>query len=72
MIYFKGDSGGPLSINGTAIGVVSWSMGSGCYKNGYVQVYTRIASYVNWISNHIQRKMTCSFVANDRLLRNEF
>jgi len=52
----QGDSGGPLMIpiNNTwyTIGIVS--LGIGCAKPGYTGIYTRTASYVNWI----QDKMT--------------
>lgn len=54
----KGDSGGPLMrvyVDDTSQwyqeGVVS--RGRGCGKKGFPGVYTRVARYVNWISNII-------------------
>ncbi|KAF5284545.1 hypothetical protein FQA39_LY16995 [Lamprigera yunnana] len=43
-----GDSGGPLTAGGKQIGVVSWSV-KPCGAKGYPGVYTRVASYINWI-----------------------
>lgn len=44
---FKGDSGGPLTVNGKLIGLVSWGMG--CASTEYPTVYTRVTEYVHWI-----------------------
>lgn len=47
-----GDSGGPLIVRDQAgwqqIGIVSW--GSGCGLFGYPGVYTRVASYREWVN----------------------
>ncbi|XP_066488503.1 complement factor I [Tiliqua scincoides] len=52
----KGDSGGPLvcydSHNvGYVWGIVSW--GENCGQKGYPGVYTKVANYFDWISQHI-------------------
>ncbi|XP_076301532.1 chymotrypsin-2-like [Lasioglossum baleicum] len=43
----NGDSGGPLTVNGKIVGLVSWAMG--CALTDYPTVYTRVASHLNWI-----------------------
>ncbi|NXX88919.1 CFAI factor, partial [Centropus bengalensis] len=56
----KGDSGGPLvcfdAENVAYVwGVVSW--GENCGEAGHPGVYTRIASYYDWISHHVTRSL---------------
>ena len=46
-----GDSGGPLLVDGVAVGLVSF--GSGCARDNVPAVYTRISAYEEWISNGI-------------------
>ncbi|MEJ2680481.1 MAG: trypsin-like serine protease [Gammaproteobacteria bacterium] len=52
----QGDSGGPLFISDGAggfsqVGVVSW--GGGCARPGQYGVYTRVASYTDWINGRV-------------------
>ncbi|EZA56168.1 trypsin-1 [Ooceraea biroi] len=42
-----GDSGGPLTVAGKLTGLVSWA--NGCASTSYPTVYTRVASYIDWI-----------------------
>lgn len=45
-----GDSGGPLTVNGKQVGIVSWA--KACALTDYPTVYTRVGSYVKWINEH--------------------
>ncbi|XP_075118337.1 complement factor I-like [Leptodactylus fuscus] len=56
----KGDSGGPLvchDAEGVAYvwGIVSW--GENCGEPGYPGVYTKVAHYFEWISQHVTRPL---------------
>ncbi|NXL95445.1 CFAI factor, partial [Alectura lathami] len=56
----KGDSGGPLvcfdAENVAHVwGIVSW--GENCGEAGHPGVYTKVASYYNWISHHVTRSL---------------
>ncbi|KAM9236549.1 complement factor I isoform 2-T2 [Leptosomus discolor] len=56
----KGDSGGPLvcfdAENVAYVwGIVSW--GENCGEAGHPGVYTKVASYYNWISHHVTRSL---------------
>ncbi|ALC39357.1 CG12951 [Drosophila busckii] len=42
------DSGGPLFYDGMQVGIISWSY-KPCTMTPYPGVYTRVASYVDWI-----------------------
>lgn len=46
----SGDSGGPLTKNGTLVGIVS--LGLVCALSGYPGVYTNVASVREWIRNN--------------------
>ncbi|XP_055312894.1 trypsin-like isoform X2 [Sitodiplosis mosellana] len=45
-----GDSGGPLTIDGRLVGIVSWSRG--CADPKYPEVYTDISFVREWIDEH--------------------
>ncbi|XP_075565192.1 complement factor I isoform X2 [Pelecanus crispus] len=56
----KGDSGGPLvcfdAENVAYVwGLVSW--GENCGEAGHPGVYTKVASYYDWISHHVTRSL---------------
>ncbi|XP_049828142.1 trypsin-1-like [Schistocerca gregaria] len=44
----SGDGGGPLLVNGTQIGIVSWSR-KPCVTKGSPGVYVEVSFYVDWI-----------------------
>lgn len=44
------DSGGPLVLNGTLVGVTSWTAGN-C-RGGAPDVFARVAHHVDWIEQH--------------------
>lgn len=46
----SGDSGGPLTVNGLQVGVVSFGV-QGC-EPGYPSGFTRTSSYVSWIQSN--------------------
>ncbi|XP_049779400.1 mite allergen Eur m 3-like [Schistocerca cancellata] len=48
----QGDSGGPLFVDGVLVGLTSFSYG--CARRNFPAVFTRVASYVDWIMQHIQ------------------
>uniref|UniRef100_A0A8B9G584 Peptidase S1 domain-containing protein n=1 Tax=Amazona collaria TaxID=241587 RepID=A0A8B9G584_9PSIT len=54
MLCAGGDSGGPLSCNGTLQGIVSWGLQT-CALPGRPGVYTRVCNYVGWIENTMNR-----------------
>lgn len=49
----QGDSGGALTYNGVACGVVSW--GIGCAQPGYPGVYASMAHAAKWIQDNIDQ-----------------
>ncbi|CAG9826177.1 unnamed protein product [Diabrotica balteata] len=51
-----GDSGGPLVQDGVLIGAVSWGTHP-CAHDGSVTIYTKVSSYIDWISENIDETM---------------
>ncbi|XP_018311389.1 mite allergen Der p 3-like [Mycetomoellerius zeteki] len=55
-----GDSGGPLTINGLLVGLVSFGL-ERCTSSKYPAVFTRVSSYINWINEQMEKIETeCS------------
>jgi len=54
--FLKGDSGGPLFVNGEQVGIVSWSQ-KPCGIPPFPGVYTEVSWYVDWIIYHINTKL---------------
>ncbi|XP_058802836.1 chymotrypsin-1-like [Phymastichus coffea] len=51
--FCRGDSGGPLTVNGKVVGIVSFSLDYGCAGELITpQVYTRVSHYIDWINYH--------------------
>ncbi|XP_069701211.1 trypsin alpha-like [Periplaneta americana] len=46
----RGDSGGPLIVNGYQAGIVSWSV-KPCGLAPYPGVYTEVSHYIDWIKS---------------------
>ncbi|XP_058798969.1 trypsin-1-like [Phymastichus coffea] len=47
------DSGGPLTLNGTLVGIVSWSFKDPyCGSTKRPAQYTRVSEYIDWIKEH--------------------
>ncbi|KAJ4440550.1 hypothetical protein ANN_08695, partial [Periplaneta americana] len=45
-----GDDGGPLFVEGTSVGLMSWM--NACNDPGYPTVFTRVSYYRDWIKKH--------------------
>ncbi|KYM77754.1 Mite allergen Eur m 3 [Atta colombica] len=51
-----GDSGGPLTVNGLLVGLVSFGLYPNiCTSIEYPAVYTRVSSYSDWINKNIEK-----------------
>ncbi|XP_036881917.2 kallikrein-13 isoform X6 [Manis javanica] len=53
----EGDSGGPLTCNGTLHGIISWG-DLPCGQPDRPGVYTRVSRYVSWIQETIRKYTT--------------
>ena len=54
---FQGDSGGPLQclMNGQYYVAGITSFGSGCAKEGFPDIYTRVSYFADWIEEIMSR-----------------
>ncbi|XP_063911248.1 chymotrypsin-1-like isoform X2 [Zophobas morio] len=61
----NGDSGGPLIVDGTQVGIVSWSTRK-CGLEGVPGVFVKVSNYVGWIEKNMSTDATKSngFFAN--------
>ncbi|KAG5336779.1 DERP3 protein, partial [Acromyrmex charruanus] len=51
-----GDSGGPLTVSGLLVGLVSFGLYPNiCTSTEYPAVYTRVPSYIDWINKNIEK-----------------
>jgi len=48
-----GDSGGPLIVDNTLIGIISFGAQE-CAQMNFPTIYTNVKKYANWISSHIE------------------
>ncbi|XP_055913461.1 chymotrypsin-1-like [Eupeodes corollae] len=55
----SGDSGGPLIVNNTQVGIVSWSR-KPCTIAPYPGVFTEVSNYIEWIRNTIEDDLNTS------------
>ena len=49
----QGDSGGPILVNGTQVGITA--TGIGCADPKYAGIYTRVTTYLGWIATTIAK-----------------
>lgn len=49
----RGDSGGPLTQNGTLVGLSSWGV-LPCATKGAPSAFTKLSNYISWINNHTE------------------
>ena len=45
--YLQGDSGGPMTQDGTVYGIASW-VASGCLSN-FPSTYSRVGAFYEWV-----------------------
>ncbi|XP_055384116.1 chymotrypsin-1-like [Condylostylus longicornis] len=50
----NGDSGGPMSVNGVQVGIVSWSV-KPCTVPPYPGVYTKLSHFIDWVNEKISK-----------------
>ena len=63
----RGDSGGPMFVNGVQVGVLSEAGGFMYSGDGHVSYHVRVDGYIEWIEKHATDKCESSFSYGQRL-----
>lgn len=50
-LFLQGDRGGPLTLNGQLVGIVSWAVSC---ASGFPGVFASVAHYFDWMENTVK------------------
>lgn len=65
-----GDSGGPIIVENTLVGVVSW--GYKCAELDHPGIYSSTSYHYNWIKEHVGDLQTTAMLPEDKPLLEDF